>query len=137
MKLLIRRQFNEEKQTLGYMIVFNERNGIEFTCCTLELPWKDNERQISCIPTGTYKGTKRTSPKYGLHIHILDVPDRDWILVHQANFVRQLRGCVAVGKKHIDIDGDGSRDVTASRDTMKELMTHIPDGEFDIVIENV
>lgn len=136
MKALIRRTDNGDKQTTGYMVVFNERNGVEYTCCTLELPWRNNERQISCIPTGTYKVVKRYSPKYKNHFHILDVPSRDFILIHQANYVRQLRGCISVGRTHTDIDGDGLVDTTHSVATMKELLDILPD-EFEIVIESV
>ena len=118
--------------------LFNETLGEgqvgDFKFVTLELPWKNNQRRISCIPPGTYKGVKRTSPKYGLHVHILDVPGRDLILMHNANYVTQLEGCVAVGEAIKDINADGTLDVTNSVKTLKKLVSLLP-GSFTIIIE--
>ena len=118
--------------------LFNETLGEgqvgDFKFVTLELPWKNNQRRISCIPPGTYKGVKRTSPKYGLHVHILDVPGRDLILMHNANYVTQLEGCVAVGEAIKDINADGTLDVTNSVKTLKKLVSLLPDS-FTIIIE--
>lgn len=135
MKALLKRFDFDDKQTLGDLIVFNERNGIEFTCKTLELAWKDNERRVSCIPEAEYTVVKRNSPKYGDHFHILDVPNRDFILVHHGNFHSDILGCVLVGNNHIDIDGDGYKDVTSSKNTMKKLNEILPE-EFTLRIEN-
>ena len=117
--------FNE---TLGEGTVGN------FRFVTLELPWKNNQRKVSCIPPGTYRGVKRTSPKYGLHVHILDVPGRDLILMHNANFVTQLEGCIAVGEEIRDINADGTLDITNSVKTLKKLVSLLPDS-FAIIIE--
>ena len=118
--------------------LFNETLGEgqvgDFKFVTLELPWKNNQRRISCIPPGTYKGVKRTSPKYGLHVHILDVPGRDLILMHNANYVTQLEGCIAVGEEIRDINADGTLDVTNSVKTLKKLVSLLPDS-FTIIIE--
>lgn len=135
MKVLIRRFSHEEEQTLGYGIVFNERNGVEFNFCTLELPWKENARRISCIPVGTYRVVKRWSEKYKNHFHVLDVSSRDFILLHAGNYNRHTLGCILCGKSHQDINGDGVRDITSSKPTMKTLNDILPD-EFEMVIEN-
>lgn len=137
MNLLIKRIKNykhSDKQTIGTGYVFNESNGIKYTFCTLELPWKDNARRISCIPEGEYEVIKHVSPKFGKCLWVQDVPERSEILVHQSNFVRELLGCIATGKTHTDIDGDGLLDVTSSRQTMKELLEVLPD-KFTLKIE--
>lgn len=134
MKALLKRFDYDDKQTLGDLIVFNERNGIEFTCRTLELAWKDNKRRVSCIPEGEYTVVKRNSPKYKDHFHILDVEGRDYILIHHGNFHSDILGCVLVGKNHIDIDGDGYKDVTSSKKTMGRLNEVLP-KEFILRIE--
>lgn len=65
-------------------------------CYTIELPWKDNERQKSCIPEGRYALSKRGSAKYGLHVWVQKVPGRSLILLHPANDAKtELRGCIA------------------------------------------
>lgn len=137
MNLLIKRIKNykhSDKQTIGNAYAFNENNGVGYTCRTLELPWKDNERRVSCIPEGEYEVIKHISPKFGECFWIQDVPNRSEILIHVSNYVRELLGCVAVGKSHTDIDKDGLVDVTSSKATMKELLGLLPD-KFTLKIE--
>jgi hypothetical protein len=134
MKLLIKRFSHEENQTLGYAIVFNENNGVQYTFSTLELPWKENAKRISCIPVGEYKVVKRWSDKYKRHFHVLDVPNRSYILLHSGNYNIHTLGCILCGKEHLDINGDGERDITSSKATMKKLNEILPD-EFTMVIE--
>ena len=93
---------------------------------TLELPDENNQKRISCIPCGEYEVIKRWSEKFGDHFHILDVPDRDYILIHFANFFSDLLGCIAAGFSHTDINGDGYRDVTDSKKTLKKLNKLLP-----------
>jgi len=65
-------------------------------CYTIELPWKGNQRNISCIPPGTYKLRKRFSKKFKWHLYVQDVPGRSLILLHPANDAqRELQGCIA------------------------------------------
>lgn len=127
MKGKLQRIFSSEFQTLGIFTLYDDHDFPYYEVRTLELPWKDNERRISCIPEGEYEVIKRFSEKYGDHFHILGVPDRSYILMHNANFVRQLKGCIAVGFSHSDIDGDGLRDVTHSRKTIRALNKMLPD----------
>jgi len=134
-KLFIQRFDHQKEQTLGHGMVFGDNNGVAFTFCTLELPWKDNERRISCIPAGVYDAILHDSPKFGRSIWIQDVPNRSEILVHNGNFVRQILGCVLAGRSHIDIDGDGLKDVTSSRHTMKKIIGFLP-PKFKIQIDD-
>jgi len=65
-------------------------------CYTIELPWKGNERNVSCIPEGRYALAKRYSERFKWHIEIRDVAGRSDILFHPANYaLRELRGCIA------------------------------------------
>lgn len=65
-------------------------------CNTIELPWLQNQRNVSCIPEGRYELRKRFIKKFGLHLLVVDVPDRNWILIHPANDAKtQLKGCIA------------------------------------------
>ena len=57
-----------------------------FMCKTLELPWRENQRSISCIPSGEYKVVIRQSPKYGSVYWVTKVPNRSWILIHAGNW---------------------------------------------------
>lgn len=68
----------------------------ELLCHTIELPWQENEKRVSCIPEGRYELKKRFSQKYGWHLLVMDVPDRACILIHPANDAqKELRGCIA------------------------------------------
>jgi hypothetical protein len=65
-------------------------------CKTIELPWKNNERSVSCIPEGRYILEKRYSLKYKWHIHVTGVQNRSLILFHPANnAMKELNGCIA------------------------------------------
>lgn len=130
MTLFVERTY--KKNATPSSITFRNGRDVLFECMGLELPWLDNQRQISCIPEGLYKVARRTSPRFGEHFHILDVPDRSFILIHHGNYTRDIQGCLLVGREHRDIDRDGIIDVTASVDTMNELREKLP-GEFMVV----
>lgn len=122
---LIRHDF-QEKETLGTLIVVDENEELVYECKTLELPWRDNQRNISCIPPGTYKVRHRSANESGSfkysHFMVMDVPNRDYILIHAGNYYSQLHGCILPGRSHVDINGDGLQDVTRSRDTLEDLV---------------
>ena len=68
----------------------------KFICYTIELPWKENETKVSCIPEGEYVIRKRYSRKYKWHLEVMDVPSRKGILLHPANNAQsELKGCIA------------------------------------------
>ena len=58
-----------------------------FMCFTSELPWRNNESQISCIPEGTYSVYWHNSPKFGPCYKVQGVPRRAEILIHSGNYV--------------------------------------------------
>jgi hypothetical protein len=94
--LLIIRETFSDKSTIGNLHLDGE-----WLCDTLELPWKDNQRSVSCIPAGQYKVRLRTARESAtrdyLHLLIQDVPNRDYILFHIGNSAKDTRGCVLVG----------------------------------------
>ena len=65
-------------------------------CNTIELPWRKNEKRVSCIPEGKYFIRKRYSNKFKWHIEIIGVENRSSILFHPANnALQELNGCIA------------------------------------------
>jgi hypothetical protein len=63
---------------------------------TIELPWKENLAQVSCIPEGRYELVKRWSPKFNRHLQVMNVSQRENILIHPANdAMHELKGCIA------------------------------------------
>jgi len=80
---------------------------------SLERPWHNNQRIVSCIPAGKYKIEVRHSPKFGRPMMTLDsVPGRSGILIHGANHWEELKGCIAIAERRVDderIQGDLSK----------------------------
>lgn len=65
-------------------------------CETIELPWRNNKRMISCIPEGRYRLVRRMHHKHGDQLALISVPNREAILIHPANFaMTELQGCIA------------------------------------------
>jgi hypothetical protein len=93
--LIIRDTFTKES-TIGELFLNGER-----ICDTLENPYINNERNISCIPEGEYKVRLRLARESAtrdyLHLLVQDVPNRDWILFHRGNSAKDTSGCILVG----------------------------------------
>ena len=133
--VLVTRNELSEIQTIGRLDVVN--GDVElFSCMTLELAWNNNLRQVSCIPYGEYSCEKKeaTAAIPYQHVTVLNVRDRSGIAIHKANYASQLRGCIAVGDKHVDINKDGNLDVTNSSNTFKKLMDILPNN-FKLTIK--
>ena len=91
-------------------------------CCiaySIELPWKDNLAQVSCIPEGKYQLVKRYNLHFRNHFQVMLVKDRSLILLHPANDAkRELKGCIAP-VSFLNGEGKGS----LSREAMAGLIT--------------
>ncbi len=125
---------------------------------TVERPWVDNRKGVSCIPEGIYNMVPHNSQKFGnvvafhapdLNVYANDVlakdavePYRSYCLIHAANFSYQLQGCVAPGDRWMkdskgNIIGVGSsrsvlaklRDLWGNRGGLQAIITW--DGEED------
>lgn len=118
-KIKITRTYTDDA-TYGQGVATTKKGVFYFK--TLELPNKNNQRNISCIPEGVYAWVKHKSPKFGTCIWVKNVPNRSEILIHQGNYTSQIRGCILPGEKHIDINGDKIKDVTNSKNTIKQLL---------------
>lgn len=83
-------------------------------CKTLELPWLDNKRSISCIPEGKYlvtysppvlKDDPNTEedesggriPRPYAHYIVHNVKGRSGILIHRGKTPEWSKGCITVG----------------------------------------
>ena len=73
--------------------------GTKFECYTLELPWVENKRNVSCIPAGLYVIKRDTFKGRYENFKLLNVRDRDAIEMHRANKITQLLGCIALGNE--------------------------------------
>lgn len=94
------RQSTGDQGTFG---VIESPSGKRFF--TIELPWRENKRRLSCIPAGRYTCIWHPSKKFGVVPLITGVPGRDAILMHRGNFAGDVTlgyssdylGCIGVG----------------------------------------
>ena len=109
---------------------------------TLELPWKDNKPNVSCIPPGRYycTRTKDRTLSGGTHIpetfEVNDVKGRDGILFHVGNFAKDTHGCILLGLGYDEMPGYPM--ITRSTDAFEKFMkmTSSTDG-FSILIRRL
>jgi len=81
---------------------------------TGELPWRNNEADLSHIPIGTYQCDWLLSPHFNRNLyHIQNVPQRQDCLIHMGNwcgdtkkgFKSDVEGCVILGLEQGLMDG--------------------------------
>ena len=129
--LIIRDTFTEES-TIGELFL----NG-ELMCDTLENPWKDNQRNISCIPEGVYKVRLRLARESAsrdyLHLLVQDVPNRDYILFHRGNSAKDTSGCILVG---IGSQQDFVQNSTLAMDLLMKEILNLGGTDINLIIKN-
>lgn len=115
------RLIQDHTHTIGILIL--EKDGIPiFTCNTLELPWLNNKKRISCIPAGQYDVIPHVSTKFGNCFWVQNIENRDAILFHAGNTTADTLGCILPGQY------GGSGKVLNSRVTLKSLLNLCPKG---------
>ena len=109
MKLKVLRFSSQEDSTSGLLFLEDDL-GLEFLCYTLE----DEARALKVrgetrVPAGTYEIKLRTKggfhEKYnkrfaGIHkgmLHVINVPNFEYILIHTGNTDEHTAGCLLVG----------------------------------------
>tara|TARA_R110002012_G_scaffold268060_1_gene451969 strand:+ start:801 stop:1340 length:540 start_codon:yes stop_codon:yes gene_type:complete len=130
--LLILRDYFTDESTLGELFLNGER-----FCDTLELPYRDNQRSISCIPTGQYKVNLRTAKQSAtrnyLHLLVKDVKNRSHILFHRGNTAKDTRGCILVGQgsQHNIVYNS-----TLAMDLLMKEIIHLGGEDINLIIKN-
>lgn len=87
---------------------------------SLERPWKNNERGVSCISAGVYECRRIKSPKFGDTFQVMDVPGRSEILIHKGNIDEDSHGCILIGEAFNPVLGKPG--ITDSGHAFAELM---------------
>jgi len=119
----------------------------DWRCDSVEEIWKNNQKNISCIPVGTYPlrraihhiSTPDPDDDYDCY-EIVDVPNRSAIHLHIAQAIRDLLGCVGMGSRHGILRGEWA--VMEARKTFAEYMERMhalerQDSDLWIAIGNV
>lgn len=129
--LLIRDTFTENS-TIGELFLNGER-----MCDTLENPYINNQRNISCIPEGEYKVRLRLARESAsrdyLHLLLLDVPNRDWILFHRGNTAKDTSGCILVG---LGSQQDFVQNSTLAMDLLMKEIINLGGTNINLIIKN-
>jgi hypothetical protein len=113
---VIRRMEDDGKRTLGLFFV----DGI-MKAVTLEPPWKNNERSVSCIPAGEYFADLRVHARFGEILALTPVENRDPIYIHVGNWLKDTKGCILVGKRKI-VDENDDDMILMSRIAMNDIV---------------
>ena len=96
MNITLQRLNMTENGTLGVMML----NGKPLFS-TLELPWKDNQHNVSCIPAGVYKALYIFSDKFQKNLFMLqNIPGRDAVEIHIGNTIADTHGCILIGMEY-------------------------------------
>lgn len=100
---------------------------------TLELPWRDNARNISCIPAGEYRCSVTYSQKFKSEIYeVLNVAGRSSILFHRGNTTADIAGCILLGTVRGILKRREA--VLQSQRAMEDLWQHTSGQSFDLQI---
>jgi hypothetical protein len=101
---------------------------------TLENPWLDNKRNVSCIPTGRYICKPFSGEKYKNVYQVLNVENRSSILFHHGNWERNTQGCILVGYG-VDYITRSSPMITNSKAAMDKMRSLLKEEDFELIIE--
>ena len=121
-------------------------------CVTLEDPWMDNMKNISCIPEGVYICREVESGRFGWSWYVQDVPGRSGILFHAGNWAGErgvssgtgagdTTGCILLGQSFgvpRIIGADGRVGVVSSRRAMEKFHKLLEDEtKFCLIVESI
>ena len=103
----------------------------EFICYSLERPWLNNKPFESCVPEGEYelkyhryKGRLDTFALIGETVsHFPSDKQRNLILIHPANQVHELQGCIATGTTKLSGEGRIVKSLDAHKKLMNVILT--------------
>jgi Family of unknown function (DUF5675) len=128
--LKIERTRHGANTTMGTMSIswpFGGRKSIPHFAYTLELPWKGNRANVSCIPPGRYPAKVRTD-KNKWRLELMKTGPREHVEIHIGNSTKDVIGCILIGKTM------GADFVGNSEAAIKALRAEIEAGKPPIEI---
>ncbi|MCZ4339633.1 DUF5675 family protein [Shewanella colwelliana] len=108
---------------------------------TTECPWLNNQKGKSCIPEGIYQIQRHQSPSKGVCLAIIaptlgvtlyGPSQRTHCLIHVANRVSELQGCIAPGESFGVLAKEWG--VLQSRNTLEQLLALVGEQVCTLVI---
>lgn len=132
-KITLTRFRYNDKETLGILEVGGEK------LYTLELPFKSNEQNVSCIPEGFYEfiphGWDTAKKKFPKVWEIEEVQGRTDILFHAGNRTEDTEGCILLGMGIHSSNGDSY--ISDSRKAVNLMRSLIGKGYGIIEIKSI
>lgn len=131
--VILTRGTDDGIETLGSLVA-SRSDGQTLSEFTLELPWKNNAQNISCIPKGVYHCSIKpfhSTTQY----EVLNVPGRAGIFIHVGNYYHDSMGCIILGQGKGDINHDGQTDVTNSVKAISALKKFFNNEDFTLTIQ--
>ena len=126
-RVVLQRVWMDENQSTGSLIVLDKfRQPIYISPC-IERGDRNNERNVSNVPTGTYPLVWENSTKFGMVWELKDVPNRSECKIHVANMWDEINGCIAPGTYLGELNADGYYDTLASGDALKRFHLALAD----------
>jgi hypothetical protein len=142
MKLVLRRDYRADDCTLGVLSFSTAAE--DYVAQTMERPWipmpgsRGGLSGKSCMPEGVYRLERHSSEAHpntwalvNPDLDVVHYEPRDdrnkrcLVLIHVANYARELRGCIAPGFGRT-VDDQGVHMVTSSKRAMIELKRLLP-----------
>jgi hypothetical protein len=136
-RIILERFETSDQGTFGKIRIENE------TIYTLELPWRDNSNDLSCIPAGVYQCHFTMSPRFHRRMYLVDgVNKRTGIRIHSANLAgdrtlglkAQLNGCIALGLAFGKMDGQ--KCIVLSKPAVRKFESIMDQNSFVLEIIN-
>ena len=126
-KVILQRVWMDDNQSTGSLIVLDDlRQPIYISPC-IERGDRNNEQNVSNVPTGTYPLVWENSPKFGMVWELKDVPNRSECKIHAANMWDEINGCIAPGTYLGELNADGYYDTLSSGDALKRFHLALAD----------
>jgi Family of unknown function (DUF5675) len=146
MKATLTRQLSSDEGTFGELTF----DGGGFSSLTLELPWRNNLANVSCVKIGDYHAAMAWSHKHQKNVyHLQDENDRVAVEIHSYNlagdvekgYIAQAEGCISLGTAiavfKAGMPPAGSKDqrgLTNSADAVGDLEAFTKGADFDLTI---
>jgi hypothetical protein len=129
-RVIHKRTYGSETATMGHFYFLDKR-----IMSILEPPWKYNEPNVSCIPSGIYvchlqEHVQENGNRYPAY-QIMEVPDRTNIEIHIGNKIADTLGCLIEGLVYSEKD-EQVLESAAAHKMLLDLM-----GGEDFILEIV
>lgn len=112
---------------------------------SLELPWRGNARNMSCIPPGSYLCTYNYSPAFKRNMYLVqNVPNRSGIRIHKGSyagatdygFKSNFLGCISWGRARMYSPADRQHIVHTTAVTIANIERDLEYKDFLLIIVN-